>query len=81
MFKVVFMVFAIHGGVAEPLQAFRNKQDFATEKACTTFMASKEFRKSRRKVEKELTAMDEKLKAKFACVKEEEEKSEDDGSI
>jgi len=81
MFKLVVMIFAIHGGVAEPLQAFRNKQDFANEKACNVFMTSKEFKQSKRKVEKELHAMDETLKAKFACVKEEEEKSEDDGSI
>jgi hypothetical protein len=67
--------------VAEPLQAFRNKQDFANEKACTAFMASKEGKASQKRVEKLLAKQDEKLKAKFICVKEEEEKSEDDGSI
>lgn len=81
MFKLVVMIFAIHGGVAEPLQAFRNKQDFATEALCKTFMTSKEGKASQKRVEKLLAKQDEKLKAKFACVKEEEEKSEDDGSI
>jgi dihydroorotase-like cyclic amidohydrolase len=81
MFKMIVMIFAIHGGVAEPLQAFRNKQDFATEAACKLFMNSKEGKASKHRVEKLLAKQDEKLKAKFACIKEEEEKSGDDGSI
>jgi hypothetical protein len=85
MFKLVVMIFAIHGGVAEPLQAFRNKQNFATEAICNTFMNSKEGKASKHRVEKMLAEVKgEKLKAKYACVKieeQKEEKSEDDGSI
>jgi hypothetical protein len=64
------------------LQVFGKPEPFATEEKCNSYLSSKDGKNFQRSVEKTLAKFKgEKLKAKFACVKEEEEKSEDDGSI
>lgn len=83
MFKLVMMIFAVHGADLEPMQAFRRHEPFATEALCKAYLTSKEGKEKQRKVEKDLAEIKGiKLKAKFSCVKiEEEKKPDEDGSI
>jgi hypothetical protein len=79
MFQIIFVVFAMHHGVPEPLKAFSMHEPFPTEAACNASLNSKDGKQHQAHILKVLAK--QKLKAKFACEKIEEEKSEDDGSI
>jgi hypothetical protein len=83
MFKLVMMIFAVHGADLEPMQAFRLHEPFATEAVCKTYLTSKEGKEQQRKIQNDLSEVKGvKLKAKFSCVKIEEEKTDgDDGKI
>lgn len=79
MFKLIFVVFAMNHGVPEPLKVFSVHDPFPTEAKCNAFLNSKGGKQHQAHIMKILAK--HKLKAKFACEKMEEEKSEDDGSI
>lgn len=76
MFKLIVALFVVTNGVPsnQPSGQFKNNQQFETEKSCMEYFSTEQGALARAAIDEFLQSQQGRLAAKFACIKENDDK-------